>query len=90
MILALSWLALAEPSSDEMVAMLKVVDDRQQNNGDYKALVYIENKAKDKADLIYQAVVYRRDLDDKLVILFIKPQAEVYRDIVESARISID
>jgi hypothetical protein len=28
---------------------------------------------------VYQAVVYRRDADDKLVILFVKPQAEAAR-----------
>jgi len=60
----------------EMIAMLKVVDDRQKNNGDYKAMVYIEQKEKDKADRVFQAVVYRRDADDKLMILFLKPKSE--------------
>jgi len=73
LIAALAW---AAPSADEMVGMLKVVDDRQANNGDWRSLVYIEQKEKDKSDLAYQAAVYRRDADDKLVILFIKPQAE--------------
>lgn len=66
----------AAPSADQMVSMLKTVDDRQANNGDYKTLAYIENKEKGKSDLVYQAVIYRRDLDDKLVILFLKPQTE--------------
>lgn len=70
---AIAW---AAPSADDMVKMLKVVDDRQENNGDYKSLVYIENKENDKSDVVYQAVIYRRDLEDKLVILFVKPQAE--------------
>ncbi len=74
--LFLATLAWALPSTDEMVGMLKVVDDRQQNNGDWRSLVYIEQKEKDKSDLAYQAAVYRRDADDKLVILFLKPQAE--------------
>jgi outer membrane lipoprotein-sorting protein len=64
------------PTDTQMVSMLKDIDDRQENNGDYKSLVYIERKEKDKSDLVYQAVVYRRDLDDKLVIMFLKPQAE--------------
>jgi hypothetical protein len=68
--------AWAAPDQTEMIGMLKTIDDRQENNGDYKALVYIERKEKDKSDLVYQAVVYRRDLADKLVILFLKPQAE--------------
>lgn len=70
---ALAW---AAPSTDEMVKMLAVIDDRQQNSGDYKSLVYIENKQAGKSDLVYQAVVYRRDADDQLVILFVKPQSE--------------
>lgn len=76
MVLALSTDAIAAPSADELVQMLKVIDDRQMNSGDYKSLVYIEQKEKDKSDVVYQAVVYRRDLTDKLVILFLKPQAE--------------
>jgi Outer membrane lipoprotein-sorting protein len=68
--------AWAAPALDEMVKMLQVVDDRQMNNGDYKALFYIQQKSAGKADLIYQGVVYRRDEADKLVILFLKPQSE--------------
>jgi hypothetical protein len=66
----------AEVPPEKLVEMLKVIDDRQQNNGDYTSLVFIEQKESGKADLVYQAVVYRRDVDDKLVILFVKPQAE--------------
>ncbi len=68
--------ALGAPSDSDMVRMLTVIDDRQQNNGDYKSLVYIENKQAGKSDLVYQALVYRRDADDKLIILFAKPQSE--------------
>lgn len=60
----------------EVDAIVKELDDRQRNGGDYKALVYIEQKEKNKNDLIYQAVVYRRDEDDKLMILFMQPKAE--------------
>jgi hypothetical protein len=68
--------AWAAPSMEELVKMLQVIDDRQQNSGDYKALVYIQQKSAGKADLIYEGVVYRRDEADKLVILFLKPQSE--------------
>ncbi|MSQ03323.1 MAG: outer membrane lipoprotein-sorting protein [Myxococcales bacterium] len=74
--LCLVTLAFAAPSAEEMVKRLSVIDDRQANSGDYKSLVYIENKQADKSDLVYQAVVYRRDADDKLIILFVKPQSE--------------
>lgn len=68
--------AHAAPSAAEMTTMLKTVDDRQRNSGDYKSLVYIEQKEKGKSDLVYQAVIYRRDQSDKLVIMFLKPQSE--------------
>ena len=68
--------AFAAPTAEEMVGTLQTIDDRQRNSGDYTSLVFIEQKESGKADLVYQAVVYRRDADDKLVIMFVKPQAE--------------
>ena len=67
---------VAAPSDADLLAMLQTLDDRQQNNGDYKALVYIEQKEKDKELLVYEAVVYRRDEDDKLMLLFTRPRSE--------------
>lgn len=60
----------------EMVKILQTIDDRQRNSGDYKSLAYIQSKEKDKEEVVYEAVVYRRDADDKLMILFLKPKAE--------------
>ncbi|MBI5509451.1 MAG: outer membrane lipoprotein-sorting protein [Deltaproteobacteria bacterium] len=69
-------LARAALSDAEMLEVLKTIDVRQRNSGDYKTLVYIEQKERDKSDLLYEAVVYRRDENDQLVILFTKPKAE--------------
>lgn len=63
-------------TQQEMVALLETVDARQRNAGDWKTLAYIEEKDKDKEDLLYEAVIYRRDEDDKLMILFLKPKSE--------------
>jgi len=69
--------AQAAPLTEkEMSAMLKGVDDRQKNNGDYKSIVYVEQKEKNKSDRVFQLVVYRRDADDKLMMLFLKPKSE--------------
>jgi hypothetical protein len=68
--------AFAELSKDEMVTMLKELDDRQRNGGDYKALCYLEQKEKDKADIVREVLIYRRDADDKLMLLFTKPKSE--------------
>lgn len=63
-------------SENEMVSLLETLDDRQRNSGDYKSLAFIEQKEKGKTDLVYEAVVYRRDEQDKLMILFTRPKAE--------------
>ena len=68
--------ARAELSKDEMVALLKSMDDRQSNGGDWKSLAYVEQKEKDKADVVRELVIYRRDTDDKLMMLFTKPKSE--------------
>jgi outer membrane lipoprotein-sorting protein len=76
--LALAPPALAAPlaTPEAVTRTLKVIDDRQRNSGDYKALAYLEQKEKDKTDTAREALVYRRDEDDKLMILFTKPKGE--------------
>ena len=63
-------------SQGEVDAIVKELDHRQRNSGDYKALAYIEQKERGRNDLAYQAVVYRRDAYDKLMILILKPKSE--------------
>ena len=65
---------LEEPAA--LQKLLTDIDDRQRNGGDYKSLVYIEQKEKDKTDVVREAVVYRRDLKDQLMILMTKPKGE--------------
>lgn len=66
-------LALDQAETDKLV---KALDERQRNSGDYKSLVYIERKERNKNDVIYEAAIYRRDATDRLVILFQKPKEE--------------
>lgn len=68
--------AAAALSDEEMLNLLLLIDDRQRNSGDYKSLIYLEQKEKDKSDVVREALVYRRDADDKLMILFTKPKGE--------------
>ncbi|MGF1508749.1 MAG: outer membrane lipoprotein-sorting protein [Myxococcota bacterium] len=63
-------------TDDEADQMLELLDEKQRTAGDFKTLVLIEQKEKDKNDLVYQSVVYRRDEDDKLLIMFLKPKSE--------------
>jgi hypothetical protein len=80
-VLAAVLLALVVPgivraaSKPEMVDLLKSVDERQRNQGDWRSLVYMEQKEKNKVDVAYEAQVFRRSQDQKFIILFTKPKA---------------
>jgi len=67
---------LAVPSPEKALAILRTVDERQRNNGDYKAVVFMEQKERDKLDVVYELVTYRRSADQKLILLFLKPKSE--------------
>src|SRR5712664_1389639 len=64
--------ALTQP---EMVELLKAVDDRQKNSGDWRAKAYLEQKEKDKVDTVYETEFYRRSADQKFMILFTAPKS---------------
>jgi outer membrane lipoprotein-sorting protein len=68
--------AEAALSKDQLIAILKVVDERQKNQGDWRSNVYIEQKEKGKVDTVYDATVMRRSEDQKFIILFNKPKAQ--------------
>lgn len=66
----------AKLDSKQMMDLLAGIDQRIRSPGDYKSLVYLEQREKDKPDVVREALVYRRDVDQKLMILFTKPKAE--------------
>ena len=61
---------------DEVTGIIETLDERQKNSGDWKAMMYIDQKEKNKNDIVYKAVTYRRDGADKLMILFLDPRSE--------------
>jgi outer membrane lipoprotein-sorting protein len=73
--LAVQGRAFAALTTPQMVDLLKIVDDRQKNNGDWRASAYLEQKEKDKVDVVYETEYYRRSSDHKFMILFLKPKA---------------
>src|SRR6185436_13935512 len=77
-LLVTAGLARAAEAMDKaaMVELLKTLDDRQRNPGDFKMLAYLEQKERDKTDVVREALIYRRGADRKLIILFTKPKAE--------------
>jgi outer membrane lipoprotein-sorting protein len=60
----------------ELAKVVAEIDERQRNQGDWKALCYMEQKEKGKTDVVYELLVFRRDQDDKQMFLFTKPKAE--------------
>jgi outer membrane lipoprotein-sorting protein len=63
-----------QKSKAELVALLKVIDDRQRNQGDWRSDAYIEQKEKGKVAVVYNAIVYRRSADQRFIILFSAPK----------------
>lgn len=61
---------------DEVQTIVNTIDERQKNSGDWKAMMFIDQKEKNKNDIVYKAMTYRRDEDDKLMILFLEPRSE--------------
>jgi hypothetical protein len=69
-------LAAPLPNQNAVMQVVQTIDYRQRNSGDYKSLAYLEQKEKDKTDIAREALIYRRDEDEKLMILFTKPKGE--------------
>ena len=67
--------AHAALTTPEMVELLKAVDDRQKNSGDWRAAAHLEQKEKDKVDVVYETEFYRRSEDQKFMILFTAPKS---------------
>lgn len=64
------------PDKAALVKLLERLDERQKNPGDFKMLTYLEQKERDKTDVVREALIYRRGQDRKLLILFTKPKGE--------------
>ncbi|HZZ85187.1 MAG TPA: outer membrane lipoprotein-sorting protein [Anaeromyxobacteraceae bacterium] len=75
-LLALAPLAARALSPEEVRRVVKTVDERQRNAGDWRSLCYMEAKEKDKSDVVYELTVFRRSSDQKFMLLFDKPRSE--------------
>lgn len=61
---------------DQTQALVREVDERQRNSGDYAAQVLIDQVEKGMPPKPMAARVFRRDQDDKWMILFTAPNSE--------------
>lgn len=62
-------------NQERLVAMLRSIDARQRHSGDWRSVVYIQQKERGKVDVVYETVTMRRSADQKFLILFTKPKA---------------
>lgn len=63
-------------NDNDLKKLVVEIDDRQRNSGDYKSIVFIEQTEKGKVTQAFEATVFRRDADDKWMLLFTKPKSE--------------
>jgi len=62
------------PSARELVEILRTIDARQSNQGDWRSLAFMEQKQRDRVDTVYEMLVFRRSEDEKFMFLFTKPK----------------
>ena len=67
-------------TKEQMVAMLRTIDVRQHNSGDWKSVAYMEAKERDKTDTVYEMLVFRRDKDEiRASYISYNTETEAYR-----------
>lgn len=72
----LSLPAFANLSQKEVDDLMAEIDEYSRFASDFKANVYLQQKHREKGDLLYKTSVYRRDEDNRLMMLFMKPKSE--------------
>jgi len=63
-------------SKDKALELVKALDERERNSGDYKATAFMKEVEKNKEPKLIQATVYRRDGMDKFMMQFNKPKED--------------
>lgn len=61
---------------DEVEKLMVEVDELSRFDSDFKALLYLQQKHREKGDLLYKAAIYRQDESDRLMMLFLKPKSD--------------
>ncbi len=65
----------AKMDAKELADLVALIDERQRSTGDYESEVAMK-ETEGKTQKAFEAVVYRRDADQKWMILFNKPKSE--------------
>lgn len=66
-----------QPMDEESIQdLLAQLDKKSKFNGDYKAIIYAHSKNRETGEKVQQIAVYRRDEDDRMMMLFLKPKSD--------------
>ena len=63
-------------SQTEVTAMVKRMDELSRFETDFNAEIYLQQKHREKGDLLYKMAVYRQDKSNHLTMLFLKPKTD--------------
>lgn len=75
-LLTLSLTTQASLSQEKVDKLVQNIDAQSEFHSDFQASVFLQQKDREKGDRIFQAAVYRRDKDNRFMMLFVKPKAE--------------
>ncbi len=64
-----------EKPATDLVQLLRVIDERQRNQGDWRSLAYLEQRSKDKVTIAYEVLVLRRSSEQQFMMLFTGPKS---------------
>jgi hypothetical protein len=67
--------AVAAGGGSSAAELLRAVDELQQNVGDWRSVVYLEQREPGRDPLVYETVSMRRSGDRQFLILFTKPKS---------------
>jgi outer membrane lipoprotein-sorting protein len=63
-------------SDADALKMIKTLDERETSSGDYKAQCFVKETERGKDPKVFQIEYFRRDIQNKIIIFFIKPKEE--------------
>jgi hypothetical protein len=67
--------AVAAGGRSPAAELLRAVDELQQNVGDWRSVVYLEQREPGRTPFVYEAVSMRRSGDGQFLMLFTKPKS---------------
>ncbi len=77
MVFSSAFLIAAEPMTQTQVdAIIKNLDSKTHFDGDYKAVALTHTINREKGETVQKIAIYRRDADDRLMLLFLQPKSD--------------